>query len=108
MTDSDSPQPNAAELNDSGPIDSTSGDASVVDMSYGDALAELEELLTELEDADIDVDLLTERVARGAQLVRHCQERLAIVSGEVDNVVSDLATPGPAPDTDLAESAGEG
>ncbi len=62
----------------------------VAELSYGDALAELEQLLTELEDADIDVDILTERVARGAQLVRHCQDRLAVVSGEVDKVVGDL------------------
>lgn len=59
--------------------------------SYGGALAELEQLLTELEDTDIDVDRLAERVARGAELVRYCQERLGVVSVEVDKVVAELA-----------------
>ncbi len=95
---------------DAQPNDAHSDGSHVDDLSYGEALAELEQLLTDLEDADIDVDLLTERVARGAQLVRHCQERLAVVSGEVDDVVRELAATGPPPDTGSAEaeSAGEG
>ncbi len=98
------------DLHDAQPDDVQSGGTHVDDLSYGEALTELEQLLTELEDADIDVDLLTERVARGAQLVRHCQERLAVVSGEVDDVVRELAATGPPSDTGSAEaeSAGEG
>lgn len=58
--------------------------------SYGEALAELEELLDELEGADIDVDLLAERVARGAELVRFCRARLQVVTEDVDAVVAEL------------------
>jgi exodeoxyribonuclease VII small subunit len=59
-------------------------------LRYGEALDELEELLDDLEDADIDVDRLAERVARGVQLVRFCRERLAVVTADVDQVVADL------------------
>jgi len=59
-------------------------------LRYGEALEELEELLDDLEDADIDVDRLAERVARGVQLVRFCRERLAVVTADVDQVVADL------------------
>lgn len=81
-------------------------DPATLELSYGEALAELEQLLTDLEDADIDVDRLTERVARGAELVRYCQERLAVVSGEVDKVVADLSAingQAEADDEDLAD-----
>ncbi len=78
-------------------------------LRYGEALAELEALLDELEDADIDVDHLAERVARGVELVRFCRDRLAVVTGDVDQVVADLLTadasgngssPDDEPDTD--------
>ena len=57
---------------------------------YGQALEELEALLEELEDADIDVDHLAERVARGVELVRFCRDRLAVVTADVDQVVGEL------------------
>lgn len=57
---------------------------------YGDALAELEELLDELEGADIDVDRLADRVARGAELVRFCRARLDVVEKDVEAVVTEL------------------
>lgn len=65
---------------------------------YGLALEELEELLEELEDAEIDVDHLAARVARGVELVRFCRDRLAVVTADVDNVVSDLYAEGGAPE----------
>ena len=71
---------------------SSSNGSAIKGLGYGDALDELEELLDELEDADIDVDRLADRVARGVELVRHCRARLAVVSGDVDQVVADLLT----------------
>ena len=62
----------------------------IEDLTYGEALIALEDLLDELESSDVDVDRLTEQVARGVQLVRFCRSRLEIVTGEVDGVVADL------------------
>jgi exodeoxyribonuclease VII small subunit len=59
---------------------------------YGAALAELEDLLDELEGADIDVDRLADRVARGAELVRFCRARLDVVEQDVEAVVAELIT----------------
>lgn len=59
-------------------------------VSYADALDELEEILTNLESAAVDVDVLADRVARGAELVRFCRDRLRSVRVEVDRVVDDL------------------
>lgn len=60
------------------------------DLSYAQAMDELEELLEELEGADVDVDRLTERIARGVELVRFCRSRLDVVTSEVDGVVDEL------------------
>lgn len=59
-------------------------------LTYGEALEELEDLLDELEGADVDVDLLAERVARGVKLVRFCKARLEVVTADVDEVVAEL------------------
>lgn len=63
-----------------------------LDLTYGQALEELEELIDELEGADIDVDHLAARVARGVELVRFCRARLDVVTTDVEAVVSELAT----------------
>jgi exodeoxyribonuclease VII small subunit len=58
--------------------------------SYAEALDELEELLDDLEGADVDVDRLAERVARGVELIRFCRARLDVVTDDVDGVVAEL------------------
>lgn len=61
-------------------------------LGYGQALDELEDLLDELEGADVDVDVLAERVARGVELIRFCRARLDVVTEDVDAVVSELVS----------------
>lgn len=59
-------------------------------LTYAEALAELDEILGQLESSTVDVDVLAERVARGARLVRFCRQRLQIVRVDVDTVVEQL------------------
>ena len=51
-------------------------------MTYADAVAELEYILQELQQAPEDVDGLHARVARAEQLLANCREKLRNV--EVD------------------------
>lgn len=57
---------------------------------YAEAVAELEEILTELEADDVDVDRLAERVKRAADLIESCRSRLAEARVEVTRIVADL------------------
>ncbi len=84
MAEGEQPQPQQAPTGD--PASGLGGDTR----TYNQAMAELEELLDELEGADIDVDRLAERVARGAELIRFCRARLDVVTTDVDAVVADL------------------
>ena len=68
----------------------TEHDADDLDLTYSQALDELEQILAELESSAVDVDLLTERVARGATLVAFCRRRLRAVREDVETVVDDL------------------
>jgi exodeoxyribonuclease VII small subunit len=58
--------------------------------SYADAVAELEAILVGLEADDLDVDALSARVARAAELIRVCRDRIAATRLEVERVVTDL------------------
>lgn len=59
-------------------------------IGYGDALAELEAILDEIEDDAVDVDVLAARVRRAAELLRVCRDRIASARIEVTQIVADL------------------
>jgi exodeoxyribonuclease VII small subunit len=58
--------------------------------AYADAIAELEGIVATLEDSDVDVDVLAGRVARAAELITLCRDRIAKTRIEVERVVADL------------------
>jgi exodeoxyribonuclease VII small subunit len=64
----------------------TSGD----EPGYAEAMAELEEILEELEGDDLDVDVLAERVRRASELIKTCRARIARAQADVDRIVTDL------------------
>jgi exodeoxyribonuclease VII small subunit len=59
-------------------------------IGYGDALAELERILDEIEDDAVDVDVLATKVKRAAELLRVCRDRIASARVEVTQIVADL------------------
>jgi exodeoxyribonuclease VII small subunit len=57
---------------------------------YADALAELDAILRELEGSDVDVDHLADRVARAAELIAMCREKINAAKLRVEQVTADL------------------
>ena len=54
----------------------TSKDRGGEEPGFAEAMAELNEIVAELESDALDVDHLAERVARAAQLVSLCRDRI--------------------------------
>ena len=77
--------------------DDTTDDAAI---GYADALGELDAILRELEDSDVDVDRLADRVARAADLIALCRDRIGAARLRIDEVIADLD--GPEPDVDAS------
>ena len=69
-----------------------------------EALAELESILDELEDGEVDIDRLAERVRRAAMLLEVCRGRLDEARVEVTRIVAEIddepAASGAVPDRD--------
>lgn len=63
---------------------------SPADVGYAEALAELESILTEIEDDAVDVDVLAARVKRAAELLRICRDRITAAKVEVTQIVAGL------------------
>lgn len=59
-------------------------------IGYADALAELDDILDELDGDEVDVDVLGARVRRASELLRLCRERIAGARFEVEQVVGEL------------------
>ncbi len=66
------------------------------DLPYATAVEELEAILAGLEGDELDVDRLAEQVARAAELIRECRDRIAATRFEVDRIVADLHPQNPA------------
>ena len=59
-------------------------------IGYGAAMAELESILLRLEDDQLDIDELGDLVARGADLMALCRDRLDAAKLRVTEIVADL------------------
>ena len=67
------------------------------EITYVEALAELEGILDELDGDEVDVDVLGARVRRAAELLRLCRDRIASARFEVEQVVAELESEAPLP-----------
>lgn len=72
----------------------TSAGTGATEPGYAAAMAELEQILEELEGEDPDVDLLANRVERAATLIEICRRRIANASIQVERVVTALESDG--------------
>jgi exodeoxyribonuclease VII small subunit len=57
---------------------------------YAAALSELESILADLERADVDVDVLAAQVARAAELIGFCRDRIGNARLQIEQVVAGL------------------
>jgi exodeoxyribonuclease VII small subunit len=56
-------------------------------LSYNEALGELEEILRSIESTDTDIDTLSAKVSRATELIKLCRARLLKVEGEVKEIL---------------------
>ena len=68
----------------------TEHDDTKPDIGYAEALGELDGILRELEGSDVDVDRLADRVARAADLISLCRDRIGSARLRIDQVIADL------------------
>ena len=60
--------------------------------NYGDAVQQLEQLITRLESGQLPLEELLGQYQRGAELLHYCRERLQVVEDQV-KVLDDSGAP---------------
>jgi exodeoxyribonuclease VII small subunit len=60
------------------------------DPTYGEAMAEIEDILDKIESGELDVDELTEKVKRVAGLLDICKKKLKTTESEIQKVIEGL------------------
>ena len=64
-------------------------------INYTEAIIELETIVSDLENATIGVDELSEKVKRAAELIKFCRSKLTSTEKEVSSILQNLSNDGP-------------
>ena len=59
-------------------------------LTYKQAFEELEAILMKLENNELDVDELTEKVKKASELIKFCKTKLFETETEVEKIISEL------------------
>lgn len=59
-------------------------------LSYKEAMAEIENIVSMLEENKLDVDELSEKVKRVSQLIAFCKSKLHDTEEEVENILKNI------------------
>ena len=62
--------------------------------NYTDAYEELQRIVSEIENGEISVDELSEKVKRATQLIRICKLKLTTTEEDVNKILRDLESSG--------------
>lgn len=58
--------------------------------SYTEAFEELQQIVSEIEDGQISVDTLSEKVSRAAALIKICKQKLSETEDNVNEILAAL------------------
>ncbi len=61
------------------------------EISYTEAFKKLQDIVQQMENADISIDDLTENVKEASRLIRICKDKLTKTEEEVNKTISELS-----------------
>jgi len=62
----------------------------MTEIKYTDAFDELQEIVSDMEDGQINVDELAQKVKRATELIRICKSKLTATEGDVQKILKEL------------------
>ena len=62
----------------------------MTEQKYTEAFEELQEIVSDMEDGNISVDELAEKVKRATVLIRICKSKLSATEGDVQKILKEL------------------
>jgi exodeoxyribonuclease VII small subunit len=59
---------------------------------YTEAFEELQQIVSEIEEGEITIDVLSEKITRAAVLIKICKEKLTRTEEDVNKILKELET----------------
>jgi exodeoxyribonuclease VII small subunit len=59
-------------------------------ITYNEAITEIEEILEKIENEELDVDELAEKVKRVSTLLKICKDKLQKTNGQVEQILNEM------------------
>lgn len=59
--------------------------------SYEEQIAELEQILEDIESEEVSVDELSAKVKRATEIIKHCKKVLGDTESDIDGILKDLS-----------------
>lgn len=60
------------------------------EQTYGEAMKELQEIMLSVENDELDVDVLMEKVKKAAELIKFCKDKLLKTNSEIQKVLDNI------------------
>ncbi len=60
------------------------------EQTYSDAFAELQQIVADIEDGEISVDELSQKVKRASELIAICKKKLTSTEEDVNQILKEL------------------
>ena len=75
------------------------------ELTYSQALKELEKIVKEIESEEVDIDILAEKIKRASQIITFCKGKLRTAEDEVKKVLAEMGDGAETGTADEAEEA---
>ena len=62
----------------------------MIEINYQKAFDELKDIVSDMEDGQINVDELAQKVKRASELIRICKNKLTATEGDVQKILKEL------------------
>ena len=60
------------------------------EQTYGEAMQELQDIMGSIENDDVDVDVLLEKVKKAATLIKFCKDKLQKTNVEIQKILDEI------------------
>ncbi len=60
------------------------------EQTYGEAMQELQDIMGSIENDDLDVDVLLEKVKKAATLIKFCKDKLQKTNVEIQKILDEI------------------
>lgn len=60
------------------------------EQTYGEAMQDLQDIMSSIENDDLDVDILLEKVKKAATLIKFCKDKLQKTNVEIQKILDEI------------------